>query len=102
MLHELLEDGIGHCANITACESCFDHVLGMADTCDEHLGFELIVAVDPHDLANKCHAIGADIVQSTDERGDTPCPGLCGQQGLCGRKTEGDVHADSLGSQPFG
>ncbi len=57
MFDELLEYGIGHRANMSAGESRFDHMLGMANAGDENLCGEIIVFVDRQDLSNKLHAI---------------------------------------------
>lgn len=79
MFNELLKYAEGHCANMPAGESRLDDMLGMANAGDENLCGEIIVFEDRQDLSNELHAIGTDVVQSTYEWGDAPCPCFSGQ-----------------------
>ncbi len=65
----------------------------------QHLGLEVIVLVDLHDLLDQLHAVLADVVQSTDERRDVGCTGLAGEQSLGSGEAESDVGLDPFAGQ---
>ena len=60
----------------------FDDVHRMPAARDEHFGRELVVVVDPDDVADELHAVRRDVVEAADERADERRAGLRGEQRL--------------------
>src|ERR671911_365567 len=70
VLDQLVEDLGRNGRDIGPKPRRLDHVAGMADRGDQHLGGQpvAVVAEDLDDLADELHAVLADVVEAADER----------------------------------
>src|SRR5260370_31667799 len=79
--------------------SRIDDVRGRSHGSRQDLGLEPVILIDGDDAADQAHTVLTDVIEAPDEGTDNISAGLGGQQSLPRRKTERDVHTDSLFTQ---
>ena len=100
MLDQRLEDGEGHRRHVGAELRRLDDMERVADARHQDLGGEGVVRVDRLDVPDEPHAVGADVVEPSDEGRDVGRTRLGRQERLRGGETERHVDADLLLREP--
>src|SRR6476620_4032604 len=99
MFSELSQDLERYCRDVRSCESTLHNMHWMTDRRRENLRRVPIIAVYLHNVLDELNAVGGDVVETPDERGNVVCTGLCGKQCLAGGEAQRHVYLNILGAE---